>query len=344
MPAFARIQRLSIHQVFLGALVLILTIGLLKVGQSIFLPIGLGVCLAFILMPLTDRLNAWKIPRLIASLLSLLLASAFLGMLGLFLSISLRGVQQKLPYYAERSKVLVEPLIPWLKKIGLGWDIPSLLAVADRGLIAEFAGSSLLWALDLVAQAIIVFFVCLFALIETGRFRRKLANAFGIENIYSESAHQIAGQIQRYLVTKSALSLGVGLVVWVFLTMIDVDFAFLWAFLAFLLNYIPNLGPVIASVPPTLLAMVQFNDPFGYGLTVATGLLAIHMIIGNYIDPLVTGGTLDLSALVIFLNLCFWGWLWGPMGMFISVPIVVAVKVTLAHIPATAQFATLLDE
>ena len=114
--------------------------------------------------------------------------------------------------------------------------------------------------------------------------------------------------------------------------------------MAFILNFVPNLGAVVASIPPVLLATLQFDDPVGYTLTVSLGLLSLHMVIGNYIDPLVTGGTLNLSALAIFVNLCFWGWLWGGMGMLLSVPIIVAVKVTMAHIPATARLATLLDE
>ena len=216
--------------------------------------------------------------------------------------------------------------------------------VFDKSILASLAGNSVLWAVDILAQGTVIFFVTLFLLLEAAHFRRKILTAFGLHNLLSDSGKQITAQIQRYLLTKTLISLFVGLVVWGFLAWMNVDFALMWGFVAFLLNYIPNLGPVIASVPPALLALVQFEDPLGYWFTISLGLLAIHMVIGNYLDPWITGETLNLSAFVIFVNLCFWGWLWGPMGMFISVPIIVALKVTLSHVPSLAHYATLLDE
>jgi len=338
------LQKLTLHQLMLGSVVVILTIGLLKLGQSVFMPMGLAICLSFILLPMVDRVAGWGLPRLVGSLLALGLTSAFATGVGALLSLSLGRINQRLPFYIERAEVVGRPLAPFLRRLHLSYDLDSLLNFFDKEILASFAGSSFLWIMDLLAEGTLVFFITLFILLEASQFRQKLQRAFGLHNLVHDSAGQIATQIQRYLLTKTLISLGAGLVVWGFLAWLGVDFALVWGFLAFLLNFIPNLGAVVASVPPVLVAILQFDDPVGYGLTASLGLLAIHMVIGNYIEPLVTGGSLNLSALVIFINLCFWGWLWGAMGMFISVPIIVAAKVTLSHIPATARIATLLDE
>lgn len=344
MPDRHALQKLSLQQILLGFIAVLLSIGLLKMGRTIFMPIGIGVCLSFILMPLVDKLEQWRIPRLLGSLFALGASCGFMVGLGMLLSLSLSGVSARLPHYLERARVVSLPLMPYLRRMRLGFDLDSWLTIFDRDVLASFAGSSVLWFVDFLAEGTVIFFVALFVLIEADAFRQKLRRAFGLHNAVNDSILQITQQIQRYLLTKTLISLGVGLIVWAFLGWLGVDFALIWAFLAFVLNFIPNLGAVVASVPPVLLAFLQFEDPFGYGLTVSLGLLGIHMVIGNYIDPMITGGTLNLSALAIFINLCFWGWLWGPMGMFISVPIIVACKVTMSHIPATMRYAELLDE
>lgn len=334
----------QVQQTLLLLIATVLLTGLLKFGQPIFMPVAMGICLAFILMPIVDRLEMWRIPRIVGSLLALALTTGFILGMGMLLSLSLEGFHERIPHYQERAQSLSIPLQPLLTSLKLNFDLESLLNVFDKSILASLAGNSVLWAVDILAQGTVIFFVTLFLLLEAAHFRRKILTAFGLHNLLSDSGKQITAQIQRYLLTKTLISLFVGLVVWGFLAWMDVDFALMWGFVAFLLNYIPNLGPVIASVPPALLALVQFEDPLGYWFTISLGLLAIHMVIGNYLDPWITGETLNLSAFVIFVNLCFWGWLWGPMGMFISVPIIVALKVTLSHVPSLAHYATLLDE
>ena len=219
------LQKLTLQQILLGAIAAMMGIGLLKLGQSIFMPLVLALCLAFILMPIVDKLDDWGLPRLLGSLLALGITTGFVAGLGTLMSLSLGGVQERMPYYMERAIQVSRPLEPFLNRLHLSLSLDSLLTFFDRAILASFAGSSFVFALDILAQGVLVFFICLFTLVEADQFRGKLIRAFGLHNVVNDSSSQIARQIQRYLLTKTLISLGVGLMVWIFLAWMGVDFA-----------------------------------------------------------------------------------------------------------------------
>jgi predicted PurR-regulated permease PerM len=139
------------------------------------------------------------------------------------------------------------------------------------------------------------------------------------------AAKEASRKINRYLAIKTMTSLATGIIVAIVLGIMGVDFPMLWGLLAFLLNFIPTIGSIIAAVPPVLLAMVQFNQ--GMAVGVAVLYTAVNMIIGNFLEPRFMGKGLGLSPLVVFLSLLFWGWLLGTIGMFLSVPLTMTVKI-----------------
>ena len=126
----------------------------------------------------------------------------------------------------------------------------------------------------------------------------------------------------------------------VLLALIGVDYPVLWGALAFLLNFIPNIGSIIAAVPPVLLALIQLG--VAQAALVAGGFLVINMAIGNFLEPRYMGQGLGLSTLVVFLSLVFWGWVLGPVGMLLSVPLTIAVKIALEVRPDTRWMAIML--
>ncbi|MEM7349059.1 MAG: AI-2E family transporter, partial [Chloroflexota bacterium] len=148
--------------------------------------------------------------------------------------------------------------------------------------------------------------------------------------------------IRNYLVLKTWISLGTGLCVTIWLMILGIDFPILWGLLAFLLNYISNIGSVIAALPVVLLGAVQ-SGLVG-ALLVAFGYIVINTIIGNLIEPRLMGRGLQLSPLVIFLSLLFWGWVLGTVGALLSVPLTMAVKIALESSEDTRWLASLLDE
>ena len=147
--------------------------------------------------------------------------------------------------------------------------------------------------------------------------------------------------MQRYLATKTVISLFTGIFVGVPLALMRIEFALLWGLLAFLLNYIPNLGSAFASVPPVLLTLVE--DGIGWALGVALVFIVVNAVFGNVVEPYLMGRRLGLSTLVVFLSLVFWGWVWGPIGMLLSVPLTMIIKIMLENTEDLRWIAVLLS-
>ena len=148
--------------------------------------------------------------------------------------------------------------------------------------------------------------------------------------------------VTRYLVIKTLISVVTGLAVWALLAFIGVRFAFLWGMLAFALNYIPNIGSFIAAIPPIIQTFL-FNG-VSDGIMVTGGYILINVIFGSIIDPKILGRGLGLSTLVVFISLIFWGWLMGPVGMLLSVPLTIVLKIALEPTAAGHKIAILLGD
>jgi len=150
----------------------------------------------------------------------------------------------------------------------------------------------------------------------------------------------VTDSLKRYIVIKSLISLFTGVAVGLIVGLMGVDFPVLWGLLAFALNFIPNIGSILAAVPAVLLAMIQYGP--ASALIVAGGYVAVNLVVGNLIEPRVTGQGLGLSTLVVFLSLVFWGWVFGAMGMLLSVPLTMTIKIALESHPDSRWVAALL--
>jgi predicted PurR-regulated permease PerM len=142
----------------------------------------------------------------------------------------------------------------------------------------------------------------------------------------------ISNQIGRYLAAQFLISLITGVLVWAALVLLKIDFPVTWGATAFLLNFIPTVGSIVASIPPILLALVQYYPHYWPAVLTTICLLTIQMVMGNVITPKVMGDRLNLSPVVILLSLLFWGWLWGVVGALLSIPITCAIKITCENI------------
>jgi predicted PurR-regulated permease PerM len=166
-----------------------------------------------------------------------------------------------------------------------------------------------------------------FMLLEAAGFPRKLRAALANPLANLDRWAQIMTEVQRYLAIKTGISLVTGMIVGLGVWLIGVDFPMLWALTAFLLNYIPNVGSIIAAVPAVLVAGVQLG--VGHALATAVVYVVANTVMGNVVEPQLMGRKLGLSPLVVFLSLVFWGWVWGPVGMLLSVPLTMIVKIML---------------
>ncbi|MEL7401671.1 MAG: AI-2E family transporter, partial [Pseudomonadota bacterium] len=152
---------------------------------------------------------------------------------------------------------------------------------------------------------------------------------------------RFSSSVQQYLAIKSLVSLGTGITIGLILWIIGVDYAPLWALVAFLLNYIPNIGSIIAAIPAVLIALIQLG--VGEALLVGLSYVLVNTVFGNVVEPRLMGRSLGLSTLVVFISLVFWGWILGPVGMLLSIPLTMVMKIALESRPQSRWIATLLD-
>ena len=211
---------------------------------------------------------------------------------------------------------------------------PSKIMGVTAGFLSELGG--------VMGSALTIIFLVLFLLMELDSFPIKI-NAIKKESGSTNSLaflNIIGDNIRHYLSIKTMTSLFTGLLIWISLIIIGVDYAIIWALIAFLLNYIPNIGSIIAAVPAVLFALVQLG--FGGAFWTIGVFVAVNMIIGNIIEPKMMGKGLGLSTFVVFVSLIFWGFILGSVGMFLSVPLTMAIKIVLEQKPKTKWIAILL--
>ena len=308
--------------------------------RSIILPFALAVFIGYILNPVIQFFEDRKVPTVLAILLALVITFLVLNLFGVLIYTSIKSFATEFPKYESKITLLVERILQFLnipreifqKEITpqgkLQW-LNSIRELSLHRLVLNTLGSML----NFMSNTFLVLLFLLFILIGRNQLTVKVQLAFP-----PEMATRIAGilvninrQIQKYLIAKSLISLTTGVLFTVVLTLFDVEFAIIWGLLAFLLNFIPNIGSVVATLLPLSIAMIQFSSITTI-LWLAIILVSIQMLIGNFIDPRIVGRSLNLSPLVVLFSLMFWGWLWGIIGMFLAVPISVVIKIIFENI------------
>jgi predicted PurR-regulated permease PerM len=231
-------------------------------------------------------------------------------------------------------------------------DVPST-QVKPRKSLGEFLysqfdpGMALSWAASVVgsigkvlSNVFLILLTVVFILLEVGTFNAKMKNAFVRTEETKARADQIVKSIQHYIVIKTWISLATGILVTLWLIPLKVPHPALWGLLAFFFNYIPNVGSVLAAIPAVLIASLE--STFLVGGAVAVGFAVINGAIGNFIEPRIMGKGLGLSPLIVFFSLIFWGWVLGPIGMLLSVPLTMTARIALDGFEDTRWIATLM--
>ena len=318
------------ERVLLIGACLIVVIAGLRVAGPIIVPVLLSAYLAVLAAgPITWLLRRNVPPWAALPLVFTGVVGSFV-LVGLLVGSSIRTFSSKLPMYEQRLGDLLSGGSAWLSGLGLNIDLSteSLLGYLDAGKLANFAGTLVASVGNVLSDTAFVLLTTIFILAEAAGLPRKLRVALG-PNTELGRFSGVIDELQHYLAIKTRISLTSGVLSGLLCWIVGVDYPLLWGVLAFLLNYIPTLGSVIALTLPTVLALLMLGWQHALGLL--AGYLVIEMIMGNVIEPRVMGKTLGLSALVVFLSLVFWGWIWGPIGMFLSVPLTMVVKILLEH-------------
>jgi predicted PurR-regulated permease PerM len=202
-----------------------------------------------------------------------------------------------------------------------------LMELFNPGAAMKLVASGLNSFRKVLTNGFLILMTVIFMLIEASSLPLKLRTIFGDTEDALINFEKFINNVKQYMVIKTLISLATGILIAIWLAVIGVDFPLLWGLLAFLLNYVPSIGSIIAAIPAVLLTIIQLGP--AHAVAVAAGFLFVNVVMGNFIEPRFMGQRLGLSTLVVFLSLIFWGWVLGPVGMLLSVPLTMTAKIAL---------------
>lgn len=322
-----------------AASVVVLIAGL-RAAQGVLLPVVLSAFLAVLSAGPVRWLQARRVPTGIAVFLVVLANVTAVVGVGLLLAGSVNEFTQTVPRYQAKLESTLVQLAAKLQEKGVQVELTALYQMLDPGALLGMVATALRGLVAVLSNGVLVVITLMFILLEVSGFPAKLKAAFPHTDLLDRGA-RIAQDVHHYLWIKTGISLATGVLVGIWVHFLGVDLPVLWGLVAFFLNFIPSLGSIIAAIPPIVLALMQFG--IGSALAVTAGYLVVNVVLGNIIDPQLMGRRLGLSSLVVFLSVLFWGWIWGPVGMLLSVPLTMCVKIVLENTDDLRWLAVLLD-
>ena len=318
----------------------IIVVAGMKASVVLVVPLLLAVFLSIICTPPLFWMQKKGIPSLLGILILMLGVIAVQIFLVTLVSSSIADFSGNIPFYQERLKTLTFESLQFLSRYGVELEIEKMTEMFNPGRILKLVANLLNGMGGVLTNTFFVFVTLIFILSEAAGFPSKLRAILNDKNTDLETYAEITSGVNRYLGIKSLTSFATGIVIFAWLFVQGVDFPVMWGVFAFLLNYIPNIGSIIAAVPAVLLALIQLG-PLAAGIA-ALGFLFVNLVVGSVIEPKVMGQGTGLSVLVVFLSLAFWGWVLGPVGMLLSVPLTMAVKIALSKRESTKWLSILL--
>lgn len=327
-------------------LILVIVVVLLIYAESLLIPFVVAMIIWFIIRILKKGLRRipWikKWPEWLLTILSTVVLISLLGLVVTLISRNIQELSESLPAYQKNIELVSE-------KINEALDIDVVSSITE--FLEDFDFMSILSNLfsaltTLFGNAFLVIFYLIFILLEEPIFPSKIKAMYSSPEKY-DHVNGLLKKIDRstssYMAIKSLTSLLTGTLSYFVLLIIGVDGAFFWAFLIFLLNYIPAIGSIVATLFPTIFAMLQFGD-LTHPVLVLAIVGSIQVAVGNLLEPRIMGNTLNISTLVVVLTLMLWGAIWGVIGMLLSVPVTVIIILVMSEIPTTRSIAILLSK
>jgi predicted PurR-regulated permease PerM len=312
----------------------------MRAASVILVPFLLSIFIAKICTPFLFWLQRKRIPNALAILSIFIVILGIAWLLAAFVGTSLNGFSKSLPVYQERLTAKTLALVSWLRGLGLDVSYQVLIDYFDPRKAMAMVAMTLTGLKAVLTKTFLILLTVLFILLEASGFPRKLRAALSDPEKSLARFSQVTESVNRYLAIKTLFSILTGVAIGILLSVIGVDYPLLWGLLAFLLNYVPTIGSLIAAIPAVLLAIVQLGT--GPALLTLLGYFVVNISLGSIIEPRFMGRGLGLSTLVVFLSLIFWGWVLGPVGMLLSIPLTMIVKVALESNPDTRWLAVIL--
>ena len=319
-----------------GAIVLMF----LRIAESVFAPILLAFFIAVVAAPPLRWMQRKGVPKWGALALIVFVLLDVGSILALITTGALEGFRNTLPDYQERLTLLNEQFGLWLEDIGIANSKEALPDIFDPALVAVLVRLALSSMGALFASGLLVLLTVVFILLEAPGLWLKLQAAYSLKEESEARMRQMLKALNRYMVIKTGTSLATALFIWVWLSFLGIDFAVLWAILAFLLNFVPYVGSFLMAVPAVLMALVQAD--LQTALLVALGFLLANVLIGTILEPRIMGRGLGISPLAVLLSLLLWSWTFGTVGAFLAVPLTLVLMIALEASPHTRPISILL--
>ncbi len=329
----------SNHHPLIGAAAFVVIIAGIQSAASLLVPFLLAAFIAILCLPPLNWLTAKRIPATAAVLIIALIIIVAGLLIGAFVGSSVADFSRNLPAYQDRLQALTGDTMHWLAGWGISISSQSLLDALNPSAAMGMAGKLLSGLGNAVTNTFLIVLTVIFLLIEATALPHKW-NAIGARAPSMQGFEQFVRSVSTYFSIKGWVSLATGIFITIWLAVIGVDYPLLWGLVAFLFNFVPNIGSIIAAVPAILLALVQLGG--GEALLAGLGYIIANVVMGNIIEPKFMGKGVGLSTLVVFLSLIFWGWVLGPVGMLLSVPLTMIVKLALEANEQTQWLAILL--
>jgi len=323
----------------LTVLAIIAVAAALRVASAVCVPIALALFLLAITWPLLVRLERWM-PHWAAVAVTLVVVLLAVAALGGVVALAFARVADRGPQLAERAREVTRGVDAWSRSLGL----PAVGTSVSARVTAAIAPTTE-YLRDAVGLFVLVLAFLALTMAEVRDFETRLAQHLRRRQSDEviDTLREIAGRVRRHMVALTITSAISGLLTALFTLAVGLELAPLWGLLTFLLNYIAVLGPLVAILPPTLYAVLQF-DGLAQPVLVAVGVGIIQGVMGNLVDPKIEGRVLSLSPVVVLLALVFWGWIWGITGAFLAIPLTAALVIACENFPQTQWIATVASD
>jgi predicted PurR-regulated permease PerM len=322
------------------AAALVIIIGGINQAQSVLVSFLVAVFFAIIGTPPVLWLERKRIPSVVAVLLVVAGMIAILLIVGAIVGASINSFYTEMPVYQTRLQEQVSAFQSFLATKGIRRMDKVLLGYINPGVVMSLTARLLAELGSALSNIVLILLIVAFILFEASSFPVKLRAVLGDPQQAFPQFTRFVGDIERYMVIKTLISLATGILIGIWLSILGVDFPILWGFLAFLLNYVPNVGSTIAAIPAVLLALIQLG--IGSAVMATAGYMTVNFILDNVIETRLMGRRLGLSTLVVFLSLIFWGSLLGPVGMVLCIPLTMTLKFACENNKGTQWIAVLL--
>lgn len=320
---------------------LIIIITGLKLGSSIILPLMMAFFLYIICLPIVNKLDSSKVPNFITSLAIITLVVVLIFMLNSFLISSSNEIMKNIPTYQEKFYTLIPKLVSFFKQFDISINKDVIISFIEPSKIVHYITTVFKSMGNIIMYIVLTLALFMFLLFESPLVLKK-SRYFTKLDKDNLKFKKFLYSINRYFALKTFTSIITGIMIYFMLIFFNLEYALLFAVLAFLLNYLPTVGAILAAFPAIFIAILQLNTIDVTFITI--GYLFINIFIGSFLDPKLMGKDLGLSTFIVFLSMLIWGWIFGPLGIFLAVPLTITIKIVVENHKKYHWIAILLSD